>query len=43
MKNDPSKLSVVGGSGPGAVDHLAFLLPASKAGVNPPENQVHLL
>ena len=35
MKNDPSKLSVVGGSGPGAVDHLAFLLPASKAGVNP--------
>lgn len=35
MKNDPSKVSVVGGSGPGAVDHLSFLLPASKAGVDP--------
>ena len=35
MKKDPSKVSVVGGSGPGAVDHLSFLLPASKAGVDP--------
>lgn len=35
IKADPSKLSVVGGSGPGAVDHLAFLLPASKSGVDP--------
>jgi putative tricarboxylic transport membrane protein len=35
MKADPSKLSVLGGSGPGALDHLAFMLPANKAGVNP--------
>lgn len=35
MKNDPAKLSVVGGSGPGAVDHLSFLLPAARAGVDP--------
>ncbi len=35
MKSDPTKISVVGGSGPGAVDHLAFLLPAFKSGVDP--------
>ncbi len=35
MKADPSKVSVVGGSGPGAVDHLSFLLPASRSGVDP--------
>lgn len=35
MKADPTKVSVVGGSGPGALDHLSFLLPASKAGVDP--------
>jgi putative tricarboxylic transport membrane protein len=35
MKKDPAKLAVAGGSGPGAVDHLSFLLPAFKYGIDP--------
>jgi putative tricarboxylic transport membrane protein len=35
MKQDPKKLSVAGGSAPGAVDHLSFLLPAFKYGIDP--------
>lgn len=35
MKADPTKLSVAGGSGPGAVDHLSFMLPAAKSGIDP--------
>lgn len=35
VKADPTKLSWAGGSGPGAVWHLAFLLPASKYGIPP--------
>ena len=35
VKADPTKLSWAGGSGPGAVWHLAFLLPAAKYGIPP--------
>ncbi len=35
MKADPTKLSVAGGSGPGALDHLTFMLPAFKYGIDP--------
>lgn len=35
VKADPTKLSWAGGSGPGAVWHLAVLLPASKYGIPP--------
>jgi putative tricarboxylic transport membrane protein len=35
MKADPTKLSVAGGSGPGALDHLSFMLPAAKYGIDP--------
>jgi putative tricarboxylic transport membrane protein len=35
MKSDPTKLSVAGGSGPGALDHLSFMLPAAKYGIDP--------
>jgi putative tricarboxylic transport membrane protein len=35
VKADPKKLSWAGGSGPGAVWHLAFLLPAAKYGIPP--------
>ena len=35
VKADPTKLSWAGGSGPGAVWHLAFLLPAAKFGIPP--------
>jgi putative tricarboxylic transport membrane protein len=35
VKADPTKLSWAGGSGPGAVWHLAFLLPAWKYGIPP--------
>ncbi len=35
VKTDPTKLSWAGGSGPGAVWHLAFLLPAAKYGIPP--------
>ncbi|HMM22104.1 MAG TPA: tripartite tricarboxylate transporter substrate binding protein [Selenomonadales bacterium] len=34
MKADPTKLAVAGGSAPGSVDHLAFLLPAKAYGVD---------
>jgi putative tricarboxylic transport membrane protein len=37
VKADPKKLSWAGGSGPGAVWHLAFLLPAAKYGIPPKE------
>jgi putative tricarboxylic transport membrane protein len=35
MKADPAKLSVAGGSGPGALDHLTFMLPAAEYGIDP--------
>jgi putative tricarboxylic transport membrane protein len=35
MKADPTRLSVAGGSGPGALDHLTFMLPAFKYGIDP--------
>ncbi|MEH7380295.1 tripartite tricarboxylate transporter substrate binding protein [Bacillus sp. JJ1533] len=34
MKENPSDLSVAGGSAPGAVDHLSFLIPATDYGLN---------
>ena len=34
MKDNPSELSVAGGSGPGALDHLTFLIPAIEYGLD---------
>lgn len=34
MKKDPNKLSIAGGSGPGALDHLTFLIPATEYGLD---------
>ena len=34
MKANPTKLAVAGGSAPGSVDHLAFLLPAKEYGID---------
>lgn len=34
LKNDPSSLTVAGGSAPGSQDHLVAMLPAVKAGVD---------
>jgi putative tricarboxylic transport membrane protein len=35
VKADPTKLTVAGGSAPGSLDHLTFLMPAVKAGIDP--------
>ncbi|MEC0230708.1 tripartite tricarboxylate transporter substrate binding protein [Paenibacillus alba] len=35
MKNDPTKLTVAGGSAPGSMDHLVSILPAFKYGIDP--------
>lgn len=34
LKADPKKLTVAGGSSPGSLDHLGFMMPAVKAGVD---------
>ncbi|WP_232697180.1 tripartite tricarboxylate transporter substrate binding protein [Brevibacillus daliensis] len=35
IKQDPSKITVAGGSAPGSMDHLVAVLPAAKAGIDP--------
>ncbi|MBH0333708.1 transporter [Brevibacillus brevis] len=35
IKADPTKVTVAGGSAPGSLDHLTFLMPAVKAGIDP--------
>lgn len=35
LKADPSKISIVGGSGPGSQDHLTVMLLADKSGIDP--------
>ncbi len=35
IKADPSKITVAGGSAPGALDHLNIILPAKIAGIDP--------
>ncbi|MFD0677693.1 MULTISPECIES: Bug family tripartite tricarboxylate transporter substrate binding protein [unclassified Paenibacillus] len=35
LKSDPTKLTLAGGTGPGTVDHLTFIYPASKYGIDP--------
>lgn len=34
IKADPTKVTVAGGSAPGSLDHLTFLMPAVKAGID---------
>jgi putative tricarboxylic transport membrane protein len=34
IKNDPASINIGGGSAPGSLDHLSFMLPASKAGID---------
>jgi len=35
LKEDPTKISIVGGSGPGSQDHLTVMLLADKSGIDP--------
>lgn len=35
IKSYPTKVTVAGGSSPGSLDHLTFLMPAVKAGIDP--------
>ncbi|GAA4725961.1 Bug family tripartite tricarboxylate transporter substrate binding protein [Brevibacillus fulvus] len=35
LKADPKSLTLAGGSAPGSVDHLTFMLPAYKYGIDP--------